>query len=139
MKRKGFTIIELLAVLVVLGILMIFAVPAIFKTEEGALNKIREQELKNIKDACNMVAIDLDDYMSSIYNCKTGSWVESKCTKNENKWETATITMKDLIDHKYFEDKQSHCTRGDNINKEITITKGIDGKYDINLSNVVCM
>lgn len=110
--KKGFTIIELLAVLLVLGMLMVFAYPAIFKTEKAAEEVLNKAEERNLKEAAKLVAIDLDDYMSPIYNCNKG-WMkdENKCNKPYSYWESASVTVKDLIDNKYMEDKNTHLDK----------------------------
>ena len=114
--KKGFTIIELLSVIIILALISAFTIPIVLNSREGAVNKISEQERKNLIEASKMVAIDLDDYLSKIYNCS--GWISEKCTKENNNWITVTITVGDLIDNGYFEDNHEHFNR----EQSVTIT-----------------
>lgn len=131
MKDDGFTLVEVLAVIVVLAAILVIAVPTILNSQNSALEAITSQEKKNIEEAGRMVGIDLDDYTSSIYNCKSGSWIASKCTKHSSKWTQVKITIADLVSYNYFTDQDNHCS-GD-----ITVNKGDNG-YTVNLDNVKC-
>lgn len=142
MKRHGFTLMELLAVIIILSLLLIIAVPMVLKARDKALSGLSKEQERNLKYAGEMLGIDLDDYMSKVYNCKSGSWLdsESKCTKvdvKENdkvikKWVEVTVTMDELKGHGYFDDVQSHC-KG-----TITITKQAQTGYKVDLSSVKC-
>lgn len=129
----GFTLIEVLVVIVILGLLLILGVPAILSTRNSALAGISAEEENSIKEAGKILGIDLDDYTSEVYNCKTGSWILSKCTKKNEKWVEVTVTLDDLKEHDYFSDKAGHC-KGN-----ITVTKKADGKdYSVSLNDVKC-
>lgn len=130
--KKGFTLIEIIVVIGIITALMLIAVPSILNSRGSLENIITEEEKKNIKFAAELLAIDLDDNGSNIYNCKTGSWVaeSGNCEKNEeNKWTSITISIDELIQHDYFEDKSSRYTGN------LTITKN-GYNYEINLDNV---
>ena len=131
MKDRGFTLVEVLAVIVVLSAILVIAVPTILNSQSSSLDAITKQEKKNIEDAGKMVGIDLDDYTSDIYNCKTGSWIQKKCTKKSKKWTEVKITVDDLISNNYFKDQDNHCSGN------ITIKKG-ENEYTVNVSNVKC-
>lgn len=132
MKRNGFTLIELLAVIVVLALLLALAIPAVLNTRENAAGALAKEQEKNLLDAGGLVGVDLDDYMSEIYNCKSGSWIETKCTKDSNKWVSVNLSLDDLKSHGFFSDQQNHCSGS------ITVTKKTNGEYQTVLNNVSC-
>ncbi len=132
MRKKGFTLIELLVVIVLLAILMLIAAPNLLGTKEKAEEGINKEQERNIKDAAMLVGIDLDDYMSRIYNCKSGSWIEGKCTKADHKWTRVDFSVEDLVKYGYFEDVEKHC-RGD-----LSLTKNSGGTYSVKFLTVKC-
>ena len=70
MNKKGFTLVEILAVLVILSLLLILTVPSIMDALNKGKNKINEINKKQIEDAtkiivdeviyCNMTEITKD-------------------------------------------------------------------------------
>ncbi len=133
MRKRGFTLIELLVVIVLLAILLVIVAPNLFGARERAKEGINKEQERNIKDAAMVVGVDLDDYMSRIYNCKSGSWIEGKCTKDEDhKWTRVDITVEDLVNHGYFEDIKSQC-KGD-----LSLTKNSGGTYSVKFLTVSC-
>ena len=133
MKKNGFTLVELLAVICILGIIMTIAAVSIFGSQSTALNKLSEEEQKNIKDAGKLIGIDLDDYTSEIYNCKTGSWIAASCTKDNTtkEWTSVKVTVENLVVNRYFTDTEGHCSG------TITVTKSGSG-YDVDIDSVSC-
>ena len=124
MENKGFTLMELLVVIGLIAILLVIAIPSVLNVKNNALKGISKQEEANIKDASLLVAVELDDYESEIYNCKSGSWIASKCSKSsDNKWTSFSITLNDLIEHGYFSDKEKHCKGS------VIVTKNTKGTY----------
>ncbi len=132
MKRRGFTLVELLAVIAVLALLLILAVPMVMKARDNTIRGLNESQKKNIRYAGEMVGIDLDDYASGIYNCQEGSWIESKCTMANNSWTEVAVSLDDLKAQGYFEDYEGHCSG------TVKIThKGRSG-YDVDLTGITC-
>ena len=70
MNKKGFTLVEILAVLVILSLLLILTIPSIKNALTNGKNKINEINKKQIEDAakiivdeviyCNMTEITKD-------------------------------------------------------------------------------
>ena len=57
-NKKGFTLVELLAVIVILAVILIIAVPQIMKT-------INETKLKTMEDSAKLIATNAEkDYLS---------------------------------------------------------------------------
>ena len=143
MKSKGFTLIELLAVIVILGIILVVAFPMVMNSKNDISNTLSEEQKKNLKHSGELVGLDLDDYLSDIYNCKSSSWIASKCEKNGDNWAKVTLTLTELKSHGYFEDAAGHChglnknAYGNYEDGSIEIVKS--GKtYEVDYNNVSC-
>ncbi len=52
--KKGFTLIEVLAVIIILGFLSVIVIPPIIKTIDGAREKSYEQLISNIKQSTQL-------------------------------------------------------------------------------------
>lgn len=124
MKNKGFTLVELIAVIGILALLLMIAIPTILNARDNSLKALSEKEKRNIVDAGKTLAVDLDDYKSDVYNCQEGSWIESFCQKDDitEHWTKLTLTLDDLINNEYFEDTKSHL----DSTMEITIERIYD-------------
>lgn len=87
MNKKGFTLVELLAVIVILGLLGLLAIPAIEKTLKKSRTDLYEIQITNIIDgAKNWIAdhpYDIpknnnDELTISLCELKIGSYVDAK-------------------------------------------------------------
>ena len=79
MKNKGFTLVELLAVLVLISLVMVIAIPGIFK----------------MRDRMNEKALNANKYKSYFGECTTNG-THCECTNNKCKYKFV-INIKDLI------------------------------------------
>lgn len=61
MRRKGFTIIELLVVVAIIGLLVAILLPAIGKARESAQTTQSASNLRNIGSACGVYGTDFQD------------------------------------------------------------------------------
>lgn len=107
MDRKGFTLVELIVVITILAIILVIAVPTIFKSRENAVKGLNKEEVRNIKEAGKALGIDLDDYNTEIFNCKSGSWLRDRCIKENGNWKKVTVTLDELREHEYLSDVTS--------------------------------
>lgn len=133
MNKKGFTLVEVLAVLVILSLLLILTIPSIRDALTNGKNKINEINKKQIEDAakiivdeviyCNMTEIAKDalkDETSDEISC---SIAKAKLINGVN------IDLKNLE----LDDKSSKCSG--------TINVKIDSetyKETIDTTNVIC-
>ena len=124
MKRNGFTLIELLAVIVILALIMTIAIPAITDTGSSARTKLTDIEKKNLIEAGKMLALDLDENTTDIYNCS--GWVASACTKNNGKWTLVKVTVADLKTHDYYTDSKKHISESIKLEIKSDYTVTID-------------
>lgn len=133
MNKKGFTLVEVLAVLVILSLLLILTIPSIRDALTNGKNKINEINKKQIEDAakiivdeviyCNMTEIAKDalkDETSDEISC---SIAKTKLINGVN------IDLKNLE----LDDKSSKCSGTINvkINSETY-------KETIDMKNVIC-
>lgn len=133
MNKKGFTLVEVLAVLVILSLLLILTIPSIRDALTNGKNKINEINKKQIEEAakiivdeviyCNMTEIAKDalkDETSDEISC---SIAKTKLINGVN------IDLKNLE----LDDKSSKCSG--------TINVKIDSetyKETIDTTNVIC-
>ena len=109
MKNKGFTLVELLAVLVVLSILAVITVPRITNSISNSKDKVEETQKRQIfKAAEDYIAMHLKDYNEE----------ESTCFDDKGNEYFACITLGRLIEEGFIEPnyvkKSSICTLSEN-------------------------
>lgn len=71
--RAGFTLVELMAVMVILGILAFFLVPVLLTTEESAKIQTTRAELANLGSVCDECERDRGWYPPSKFKSEWGS------------------------------------------------------------------
>lgn len=98
--EKGFTLVELLAVIVILGIIVAIAIPAIGNVIKNAKSDANEAEITMIIDAARL------------YETRDGN--------------NLPVTVEALIKADYLELRQGDFTE-DELKKEVTKTE--DGEY----------
>lgn len=113
MKKNGFTLVELIGVLVILGLIATFSVPALTKTMKDSSEKQYNEYLKNITLAA-------ENYFHS----------ETEGTLNGKYF----IKIKTLYDSGYLKKEKNPKTNEDtNENATVMISKNEDGteKYEL--------
>lgn len=58
MKKRGFTLVELMGVIIILGVIILLAAPAIRNLTAESKNELYEVQINNIKDGLKNWAID---------------------------------------------------------------------------------
>ena len=85
MKKKGFTLVELLAVIVILAVILTISVPAVKKTIDNAKKKSAENDaimIKNIAEKYYTSNLDKDEEITGIdLSTDTLSYSGKKTTK----------------------------------------------------------
>ncbi len=113
MKKNGFTLVELIGVLVILGLIATFSVPALTKTMKDSSEKQYNEYLKNITLAAeNYFHSETDDTLNGKY----------------------FIKIKTLYDSGYLKKEKNPKTNEDtNENSTVMISKNEDGteKYEL--------
>lgn len=90
-KNKGFTIVELLAVIVILGIVMTLTIPAVTNSQSAAKQKAYETKINNFENAAIIYA--QDNYRTLISG------------KTEDEF-TVEIKVQDLLENGYLTGNQ---------------------------------
>lgn len=72
MKNRGFTLVELLAVIVILGILLTLATTNVFGVLNNSKKGISDYTRTQIEDAANLYATDNDCTATCTFEGKTG-------------------------------------------------------------------
>ena len=98
MKNKGFTLVEVIAVIVILGILVTFAAPNVFKYIDSSKDSTKQQSLKDTEDAA--ITYGLTQFIPE--SCA----VSSKVTKPSDIPSGCdySVTVQQLIDKQLLKD-----------------------------------
>ena len=99
-KEDGFTLVELLGVIVILGIILAIAIPAIGTIVDNAKTTTTAQQQELVFDAAQMYFLETED--------------------DDNK-----VTVEDLITNKYLEAGK----KGTEAFKDETVVRGDDGTF----------
>ena len=107
MKNRGFTLAELISIIIILSVITILSFSSMTKT----LKKTTVKELESFKDQIKNA--------SSIY-------IESNINDYFNGINEETFSLETLINNKYLSDEISNPSNCDNTNIVIKATKNID-------------
>lgn len=115
MKKKGFTITELLAVLVILAVLIIIGGRSVFKLISDSRKKVNEVTIKSVEDsalsyASKNVFIQDKCAINTLITDSNASSVTfpSGCSK-------VTVKIDKLITDGFFTDTKGVCTKSTNV------------------------
>lgn len=129
MNKKGFTLVEVLAVLVILSLLLILTIPSIRDALTNGKNKINDINKKQIEDAAKII-VDEVIYCNMTEITKKALGDETSCSIAKTKLINGVdIDLKNLE----LDDKSSKCSG--------TINVKIDSetyKETIDTTNVIC-
>lgn len=133
--KKGFTLVELLAVIVILALIMTFAIPSVLKSRNASLEKISEIEVKNIKDAAIVLATDVDTSGNVQNECNK---LSLSCTYSADgkSIETINTSVDGLVNLGYYDDSSKN-TADKKCSGNIVITASGNG-YNVDMSKVEC-
>lgn len=114
MNRKGFTLVEILATIVILSIIMVLIYPTINETFFGTKQTINKITLKNIEESAIFFAQDVficssSDIVNILKNDLKYTAV-TNCKKAKERLESGiNVTIEVLIKHNYI-DKGLNCS-----------------------------
>ena len=129
MNKKGFTLVEVLAVLVILSLLLILTIPSIRDALTNGKNKINEINKKQIEDAAKII-VDEVIYCNMTEIAKKALGDETSCSNAKTKLINGVNIDVSKLD---LDDKSSKCSG--------TINVKIDSetyKETIDMTNVIC-
>ncbi|HPF83373.1 MAG TPA: prepilin-type N-terminal cleavage/methylation domain-containing protein [Bacilli bacterium] len=116
-KKKGFTLVELLAVILILGIIALIAIPAIIniidESQKGAFKASMENVVRTVESACEMEIINKTEHVGSyVFNngvasptLKYKGRVDITGTINVNK--SCEVSFTNVTDGTYYATKGS--------------------------------
>ena len=106
-RKKGFTIIELLAAIIILGILLIIGIPAITKYLDSSRSESYVATAKNIMNAARNL---VNEGKISFFDTNVSYYIPTTCIKSENsnsspygEFEPAYVIVNYAEDGKGFE------------------------------------
>ena len=129
MNKKGFTLVELLAVLVILAILMVLIVPNVMESFNSGKNKLDDINKKQVEDAVKII-IDEVIYCNMSDETKTLLGTNS-CKEAKNKLVNGITNIN--VSNLNIDDYRNQCSG--------TIDFKIDEnnyKEEINIDKVIC-
>lgn len=102
MKRNGFTLVEVLAVISILGVIAILVVPSLLNLFQQSKHILNDYEKTSIMDSGRLYMVDLDNGIKS-YNGLTGYDFKKYVVSEGN----ITVSLETLIKEGYYD---SSCT-----------------------------
>ena len=128
MNKKGFTLVEVLSVLVILSLLLILTIPSIRDALTNGKNKINEINKKQIEDAAKII-VDEVIYCNMTEIAKD-ALAETSCSNAKIK----LINGVDIdVSKLKLDDKSSKCSGTINVNIDSETYK-----ETIDTTNVIC-
>lgn len=95
MNKRGFTLVELLAVIALVAVIMLLVVPAVSSSFGGSLDKVLSVQRNEIKDAAKLYLNDYCLYPLSGNTCTL--------TRNNDFTYSGTISLATLVSANYIE------------------------------------
>ena len=136
-RNKGFTLVELLAVIVILSILIVFAVPSVLNALVSARNQTHEENRRNVLDgalAYGLRELDLTVCAKNFKPTNVNSTSTPGCL--------AKVTIKELKDKAYITDNKNNCKEDAIIliyNEYKNNNSGLDvGEYKVFAPQGIC-
>lgn len=126
MNKKGFTLVELIASIVIIGIIIVIMVPVVLNTS----NKVKETNYKNLKDAIIQSTIDYiltsgdEGYSLDDIKPKNTDCLKASCGKVYN--------LGDILDNGIY------VSNTKNNNNELTVVNPITGNGMRNKKIIIC-
>lgn len=136
-NNKGFTMVELLAVVIILSLIMVIVYPSVNNILSGGRNTVDKLTLENIEDSATMFAQDIyicdNNIINILKNDLNYSGVSNCKDAKEKLQQGITITMNILRDYEYI-------SRADKCNGNIILKMNGDkiNNITVNVDNITC-
>lgn len=139
-NNKGFTLVEIIAVITILSLLMIVTIPSIGKFLSNSKSQISSLTKKNLEESAKMFA-------QEVYMCDSSSDITSVLNTLLRKTNIdckearlllksgITITIGFLKEKEYFSDRSNNC----NEDGKVTVKQSVDDVISVELDpNIKC-
>ena len=103
MERKGFTLVELLAVIVLLSLVIIIVATSGFGAFNNAKESINNIEEKNLLEAAKTYLVEIDNELCSTLTASECTDLRTSCLSG------CTLTVSEIEVTGYFTDKKNKC------------------------------
>ena len=120
-NTRGFTLIELIAVISILGLLMTLAATSIAKTLNESKENLLQEQIKSLKDTA-ITYVSNKKYYFKV--CPDTFNPAKTTTKDKNCY--VKLTVSELINEGLFKDDKHICKE----DKKIVVYRKKDGSYD---------
>ena len=120
-NKRGFTLVELIAVISLLGLLMVTAATSVSKTLTESKNSLLEEQVKSLKDTAITYVTNKKYYFKV---CPDTFNPEKITAKDKNCYRKVSIS--ELVAEGLFENKNNICK----TKKDIIVYRKTSGSYD---------
>lgn len=129
MKNKGFTLVELIAVIVVLGLISLIAIPTVNNSIIKYKDKLEADAIRNIEQAAKNWAADNINKLPNVLDTESDVSMTYPEIDTEQDFSKLKITLSDLQSAGYIDSevKNPKDNKEFGICAEITITKKSTG------------
>lgn len=137
LNNKGFTLVEVLTVMVLITILGVIAVPNVLDTINNSKDKSYQIQVKNIVTASESLYEELEYTQSEIYYYDLNGKTDEPLKITDN---TITINLQTLISNGFLKGSNNPDNSDENKNKEriINVKNNIDiGDCQISITKIV--
>lgn len=107
MNKKGFTLVELLATIIILGILVTVVYPTVISTIKSSEKKAHYSEVKTIEKALKLYYLDHVDDLKDLNDSRTIDGCSSNRSVNALKDGKTPVGIKTLIEEGYISDNEA--------------------------------
>ena len=120
MKKKGFTLVELLAVIAILGVLAIIVTPGIFSIRKNVLQKSLNTKITSIHNAAlDYASVHIQEIPSDVTVYSTGAKPRNYAMDNTAMHDCYSVTVANLISEGYLAINSSHTTTDGSANNQM--------------------
>lgn len=135
MKNKGFTLVEILVVIVLLGIIIMLVAPSVLNTSDKTKDKVLKEKITGIElSAASWAGENYSKLVWTNETCAVEEKTGSTSITVDTPCETTTTTLRNLVDQNYYSldednDVKNPVTTESMLNNQIIIKKYYGSYY----------